>query len=151
VITVKRAEAIFLFVLFVVLPPWVTSGRGEVPTVETAPIQVETLLKTTRSWDGMPYERYPEGKPELSVLKITIPPRTTLAWHTHMMPNAAYVVSGEIRIEKRDGSLVKEIIEGDVLAEMVNTIHRGITGDKQVVLIVFYAGAQGLPLSEAAK
>lgn len=147
----KRAQTIFPFLLFVMCLVWMTSGRGEVPAVETAPIQVETLLKTTRSWDGVAYERYPEGTPELSVLKITIRPRTSLAWHTHAMPNAAYVVSGEIRVEKRDGSLVKRISEGDVLAEMVNTIHRGITGDKQVVLIVFYAGAEGLPLSQAAK
>jgi hypothetical protein len=31
---------------------------------------------------------------------------------------------------------------------MVNTVHRGKTGDNPVELIVFYAGSQGIALSE---
>ena len=111
-------------------------------------VSVETLLKTEASWDGTPYERYPDGAPELTVLKITIPPRTALAWHRHAMPNAAYVVSGELLVEKRDGGQTIRLVAGDVLPEMVEGVHRGVTGDVPVVLIVFYAGARGLPVSE---
>jgi len=111
-------------------------------------VSVETLLKTEASWDGTPYERYPDGAPELTVLKITIPPRTALAWHRHPMPNAAYVVSGELLVEKRDGGQTIRLVAGDVLPEMVEGVHRGVTGDVPVVLIVFYAGARGLPVSE---
>ena len=114
----------------------------------TASVSVETLLKTGASWDGTPYERYPETAPELTVLKITIPPRTALPWHRHPMPNAAYVVSGELLVEKRDGGQTIRLVAGDVLPEMVNGVHRGVTGDMSVVLIVFYAGARGLPVSE---
>jgi len=52
-------------------------------------IQSETLLRSSSSWDGKPYAAYPTGRPELSVLKITIPPHTALKWHNHPMPNAA--------------------------------------------------------------
>jgi len=38
--------------------------------------------------------------------------------------------------------------QGDVLPEMVGEYHRGVTGDQGVVLIVFYAGSRGLPLSQ---
>jgi len=31
---------------------------------------------------------------------------------------------------------------------MVGELHRGITGDKPVELIVFYAGTKGMPLSQ---
>ena len=41
-------------------------------------VTVETLLKAGASWDGTSYERYPDAAPELTVLKITIPPRTAL-------------------------------------------------------------------------
>jgi len=114
----------------------------------TTSISVETLLKTGASWDGTRYERYPDAAPELTVLKITIPPRTALPWHRHPVPNAAYVLSGELLVEKRDGGQTIRLVAGDVLPEMVNGVHRGVTGDVPVVLIVFYAGAQGLPVSE---
>lgn len=114
---------------------------------DPAVVSVETLLKTASSWDGIAYARYPEGRPELTVLRITVPPRTALAWHTHPIPNAAYVLSGELRVEKQDGTQARRLTAGDVLAEMVNAGHRGVTGDAAVVLIVFYAGAAGVALS----
>jgi quercetin dioxygenase-like cupin family protein len=114
----------------------------------TTSVSVETLLKAGASWDGTPYERYPAAAPELTVLRITIPPRTALPWHRHPVPTAAYVVSGELLVEKRDGGQTIRLVAGDVLPEMVNGVHRGVTGDVPVVLIVFYAGARGLPVSE---
>jgi quercetin dioxygenase-like cupin family protein len=114
-----------------------------------ATIQVEKLTDTTSSWDGKPYNAYPSGQPEVSILKITIPPHTTMKWHTHPMPNAAYVIAGELTIEKLDGTK-KHVTAGQAVTETVNSIHRGITGDSPVVLVVFYAGATGLPLSQEA-
>lgn len=110
-------------------------------------IQVETLLKADSSWDGVAYAAYPEGRPELTVVRLTIPPHTTLPWHTHPMPNAAYVVSGQIVVEKQADGRKRTLGAGQVLAEMVDTPHRGITGDEPVVLMVFYAGAPDMPLS----
>lgn len=114
---------------------------------DPAAVTVETLLKTATSWDGVAYQRYPDGAPELTVLKITVPPRTALAWHTHPMPNAAYVLAGEIRVERQDGTQARRVAAGEVLAEMVNAGHRGVTGDTPAVLIVFYAGTPDIPLS----
>lgn len=118
---------------------------------DPAALSVETLLKTETSWDGVAYARYPDGPPELTILKISIPPRTALAWHRHPIPNAAYVLSGELQVEKRDGGSVRLLRAGDVLPEMVNDTHRGATTEQPVVLIVFYAGARGVPLSEPVK
>jgi quercetin dioxygenase-like cupin family protein len=110
-------------------------------------IKVETLLKTDKSWDGTPYKAYPSGPPQLSVLKIEIPAHAVLPWHTHPMPNAGYVVSGEITVEKEDGE--KQTVKaGQVLPETVGSVHRGVTGDSPVTLIVFYAGTEGMPLSQ---
>ena len=108
--------------------------------------QVETLIQSTSSWDGTPYKAYPAGQPQITVLKITIPPRTTLKWHSHPMPNAGYILSGELTIEKKDGS-EKHFVAGQAVSETVDSIHRGITGAEPLVLIVFYPGTPGLPVS----
>jgi quercetin dioxygenase-like cupin family protein len=105
------------------------------------------LLKTDRSWDSVEYDSYPAGQPELTVLKFVIPPNTILPWHTHPMPNAAYVISGKLNLESEDGRHHVTLHAGDVLPEMVGTVHRGWTSDTPVELIVFYAGAKGMPTS----
>lgn len=115
---------------------------------EAVPIQIETLMQSAASWDGTPYTAYPQGAPQLTVLKMTIPPHTTLPWHTHPMPNAAYVVSGELTVEKKENGQKKVLTPGQVLPEMVDALHRGTTGDQPVVLIVFYAGIKDMPLSQ---
>jgi quercetin dioxygenase-like cupin family protein len=111
-------------------------------------IQSEILLRSSSSWDGKPYTAYPAGRPELSVLKITIPPHTALKWHTHPMPNAAYVLSGELTLERKEDGKKQRVTAGQVVAEMVDALHRGVTGERSVTLIVFYAGTKGMPLSE---
>lgn len=74
---------------------------------------------------------------------------TTLGWHTHPMPNAAYVVSGHLTIEKQSDGSKKKVYAGETVAETVATVHRGFTDDEPVTLIVFYAGEKSLPLSTA--
>jgi quercetin dioxygenase-like cupin family protein len=108
------------------------------------------LLKTDRSWDGVKYDSYPTGQPELTVVKFDIPPHTALPWHTHPMPNAAYVISGTLSVESEDGRHHTTLHSGDVLPEMVRAEHRGLTGDTSVELIVFYAGAKGMPTAVKA-
>ena len=66
------------------------------------------------------------------------------------MPNAAYVVSGEITVEDKSG-MKKHFSAGQVIPETVNTLHRGITGDTAAVLIVFYAGTAKMPLSQVGQ
>jgi quercetin dioxygenase-like cupin family protein len=111
-------------------------------------IQSETLLQSSSSWDGEPYTTYPAGRPELSVLKITIPPHTQLDWHTHPMPNAGYILSGALTVEKKEDGKTQRFTAGQVVAETVDALHRGVTGDAPVTLIVFYAGIEGMPLSK---
>ena len=119
-------------------------GVAEVVEVTSA-VQ---LLQTDKAWDGNPYTAYPAGKPQLSVLQITIPPHTTMEWHRHPVPNAAYVVSGNLKVEKQDGQTV-HFTKGQVIAETVGVWHRGVTSDQAADLLVFYAGTAGVPLSEA--
>src|SRR5215831_14299219 len=56
-----------------------------------AQIKVEQVLQTTQSWDKSPYTSYPSGQPQVTALKITIPPNTALHWHRHPIISVGYV------------------------------------------------------------
>ena len=115
---------------------------------DAAQIEKEVLLERSESWDGTPYTAYPSDPPQLTLIRLKIPARTQLPWHTHPMPNAAYIVSGELTVETRANGASRTLRQGQTLAEMVGTEHRGITGNTPVELLVFYAGTPGMPLSE---
>ena len=114
---------------------------------EAFKITTETLLRTSASWNNAPYQAYPAGVPEITVLKITIPAHEQLRWHEHPMPTAAYVLSGEITVEEQDGNK-QHFTAGQVIPEPVKTMHRGTVGATPAVFIVFYAGVQEMPLSK---
>jgi quercetin dioxygenase-like cupin family protein len=112
------------------------------------PLQSEMLLRTSSSWDGEPYESYPSGQPELSILRITLAPHTQLEWHSHPIPNGAYIVSGELTLERKKDGKKRQFSAGQAVSETVDTFHRGVAGNEPVVLIVFYAGSPGVPLTQ---
>src|SRR6516225_1922901 len=111
-------------------------------------IRSETLLRSSSSWDDEPYKSYPPGQPELSVLKITLQPHTKLEWHSHPVPSAAYIVAGELIVERKKDGKKQHCAAGQAVSETVDTLHRGIAGNKPVVLIVFYAGSRGVPITQ---
>jgi quercetin dioxygenase-like cupin family protein len=125
-----------------------TALLGCSPSSQPAGIERKILLQSSASWDNTPFISYPAAAPELTLLKLKIPANTELDWHIHPIPNAAYILAGELTVEGKDNGLTQHFKQGEALAEMVNTTHRGKTGDKPVELIVFYAGSQGIPLSE---
>jgi quercetin dioxygenase-like cupin family protein len=110
-------------------------------------IKVEQILQTTQSWDASPYTNYPTGQPQVTVLRITIPPNTALHWHRHPIISVAYVLSGHLTLEKKATGERTILQAGQAVAETVQTTHRGFTTDEPVQLIVFYAGQVGLPLT----
>jgi quercetin dioxygenase-like cupin family protein len=110
-------------------------------------IKVEQLLQTTQSWDSSPYTNYPTGQPQVTVLRITIPPNTALHWHHHPVISVAYVLSGHLTIEKRGTGERRILKAGQAVAETIQTTHRGFTTDEPVELVVFYAGQAGVPIT----
>jgi len=141
----NRARLIWLISTLAVLLPAPVLAGSETPGVKT-----QVLARTTSAWNGVPYGAYPAGSAEITVLRITIPAHCALPWHTHPMPNAAYVVSGDITVEVKKG-VKRHFSAGEVIPETVGILHRGIVGDQPAELIVFYAGVRGMPLSEKKK
>ena len=110
-------------------------------------IEVQQILQTNQSWDGTNYQGYSTGQPQLTVLRITIPPHTALHWHHHPVISVGYVLSGHLTIEKGDTGERTIVRAGQAVAETVQTTHRGFTTDEPVELVVFYAGQIGLPIT----
>ncbi len=108
---------------------------------------VETLVKSTTSWDGSSLPVYNEGTPEITILKITIPPKTKLVLHEHPVINAGVMISGELTVTTEENKVL-HLKEGEALVEVVDKWHYGENkGDEPAVIIVFYAGVKDTPIT----
>ena len=118
---------------------------------EVTTITVEKLAETTKSWDGDLLPKYPEGNPKITVLKITIPPKTTLHKHYHPVINSGFILKGTLTVvDENQNELI--LNPGDVLVELVNKVHYGINnGNSPVEIVVFYAGTEELPITVLTK
>jgi len=111
----------------------------------------EIVLATTQSWNGKPYTHYPAGQPQLTTIRLTLAPHTALPWHTHPFPNSVYVLSGTLTLQDRDDGKTLVVHQGQAVAESVDLVHRGVSGDEPTVLLITYAGTPGVPTSIPAK
>ena len=110
-------------------------------------VESTELLRTTKSWNGEELPDYPQGKPELVAMKYVIPVGQKLGWHHHVAMNHGVLVQGELTIIGLDGQ-IKTLHEGDVVVEMVDSVHYGENrGTKPIILYMFYVSQEGLPLS----
>lgn len=110
-------------------------------------LKVETLAKTTKSWNGDTLPSYPKGQPEVTILKITIPPHSKLVWHKHPVINAGILLSGELHVISESNDVL-HLKEGESIVELVNTWHYGENrGDIPAQIVVFYAGTTTLPIT----
>ena len=110
-------------------------------------VQTQFLVKSATAWNGKVYKGYPEGRPELTVAKVTIPARTRLPWHSHPMPTVGYILSGHITVEDRATGRRKTYRAGEAIPEQVDAAHSGTTDDEPAVIVVTYAGTAGQSLS----
>ncbi len=116
-----------------------SSSRAESTSASTT----ETLLNGVQtSWDGADLIDYPTGKPAITLLRITVAPKSQLPQHYHPVINVGYMLEGSLTVTDDKGN-TKTITAGEPLIETVNTIHYGEnTGDTDAVILVFYAGEE---------
>lgn len=113
----------------------------------TQTAQSTEMIRTSQSWDGVELPDYLQGRPELVAVKYEIPAGQKLGWHHHPVMNHGILVQGELTIVSLDGK-EKVVHEGEVVVEMVDTIHHGENrGSKPVILYMFYLTQEGVPLS----
>jgi quercetin dioxygenase-like cupin family protein len=110
-------------------------------------LNIKELLRTDTTSIGQKIT-YPEfTDPEVTILKITIPPGKSTGWHKHNIPVFAYVVKGTLTVELEDHRVI-QFKEESTFAEMRENYHNGTNmEDSDLVLIAIYMGGKGQKLS----
>jgi quercetin dioxygenase-like cupin family protein len=145
--TRKTAIKRNLFALMLCLMMAISSTSTLASDLKTDPraqekVTAKILTKSTHSWDGNPLSAYPQGQPQVTILRIRIPAGATLPLHTHPVINAGVLISGELTVMTKTGKIL-QLKAGDPIVEVVNTWHYGKNqGSEPADIIVFYAGTK---------
>ena len=103
----------------------------------------EDLLKSTTSWDGGDIY-YPPGNAEITSFILKLEGGKEVPYHCHPVPTMGYVLKGSVEVETASGD--KTILnQGESAIEVMKTVHRGIALNGPAEIVVFYAGAKGIP------
>lgn len=88
-----------------------------------------------------------KGVPEITILKIKIPPKMRLPLHQHPVINAGVLLKGELTVVTEEKETL-HLKAGDAIIEVVDKWHYGINeGTEPAEIIVFYAGTKDLPVT----
>src|SRR5512142_612715 len=118
-------------------------------TLAAAAPHSTTLLSTGTTWNQAPIHYACPARPQVTAVKVEIPAGEATPWHTHPVGNYAYVLSGTLQLELRDGT-THAFQAGDAFAEVVDTPHRGkAVGAAPVVLVVWYTGEADKAFTQA--
>jgi quercetin dioxygenase-like cupin family protein len=116
---------------------------NQVDAGEFGNIKVDILAKSSFSWDGSYLPSYSTGVPEITILRITIPPDTQLPIHQHPHINAGVLLRGKLTVTTENGYTLY-LKAGDSIVETVNKWHYGKNENSEPAeMIVFYAGVKG--------
>ncbi len=107
---------------------------------DTNAVQVDILTKTSLSWDGRTLPNYADGEPEITILRIIIPPNVQLPLHKHPVINVGVLLKGELTVATKDKKTL-HLKAGESIVEVVDKWHYGTNeGTEPAEIIVFYAG-----------
>ncbi len=110
-------------------------------------VQSVQMVKSSASWDGHPLPAYKTGTPEITILRITIPPKQRLPLHKHLVINAGVLLKGELTVITESGAIL-HLKPYDPIVEVVDTWHYGKNeGSEPAEIIVFYAGEKDGPIT----
>lgn len=120
---------------------------GSVPAEEASTVHVDVLAKTSLSWDGSHLPDYPKGNPEITILRIKIPPGARLPLHKHPIINAGFLLEGELTVVTDDNKTL-HLKAGESIVEVANKWHYGKNeGTTTAKILVFYAGVLDTPIT----
>lgn len=110
---------------------------------EIGRLQAIELKKTSKAWDGSELPNYPQGKPEITILNIKIPPNYKLPMHKHPVINVGILTKGQLKVVSENGESLL-LKEGESIIEIVDKWHYGINEGPDVAeIFVVYMGIVG--------
>lgn len=114
-------------------------------------VLVQKVLQTDTSYIGQKII-FPGGSNnEVTIARITFKPGESTGWHKHGFPVFAYVLQGTLTVEI-EGRKSVIFFQNSSFSEVIDTLHNGTnSGKDDLILIAFYLGEKGKPLSESFK
>jgi quercetin dioxygenase-like cupin family protein len=125
-------------IIFCLLASVPVLASGNKPNIHN-----EVLVQSVTTWNGEPI-RYPMGTAEVTSAKVTLERGAETPFHCHPVPTVAYIMSGILEVQTADGKR-KRFKQGESMAEVINTWHKGKAVQGPVEIVVFYAGSKGVP------
>ena len=110
-------------------------------------VLLEQIIKTDTTSIGQKiiYPQFQNN--EVTILKVTIPPGKSTGWHKHDFPVFAYVQEGTLTVEIENKKTMT-FGTNSSFSEVIDLKHNGVNNGKvNVVLIAFFMGEKGKPLS----
>ena len=110
-------------------------------------VVLEPVLKTDTTSIGQKIVYPSFQNDEVSIVKVTIPSGKSTGWHKHNFPVFAYVLQGTLTVEIENRKSL-QFSQNSSFSEVINTLHNGVNNGKEdVILIAFFMGEKGKPLS----
>ncbi len=122
--------------------PIVACNAQKITSQDRKPVIIETLFSATESWNGDSY-KYPKGKPEMTLQRITAQPGFKTPLHFHSQPGIVYLVKGKLSCGTIDGQTLK-VGPGESFASPQETVHYCESiGEEAAIVFVASAGVKG--------
>ncbi len=136
-----RHFLLFALTAGIALPMAACNAKRETST-SVEPVIIENILTSTKSWNGDSY-KYPRGKAQLTLQRITAQPGFKTPLHYHAQPGIAYVVTGDLSCTTIDGKALT-VGPGESFATPQNTVHHcEVVGKESAVIFVASSGVKG--------
>lgn len=146
--TYHKAKQTIAAALIFAVPLLSSCTKANAEEDEGAKVKSVELLKTSQSWDGAELPDYLQGKPELRVLKVVVPPHCSLPKHHHDVMSYGVVNKGALTLVRESDKKEITVQQGGAVVETVGTVHHGENrGNDTVEVIVFYLSQESMPLS----
>jgi quercetin dioxygenase-like cupin family protein len=115
-----------------------SAAEGYQPVIKVTP-----LLRSGETVAGQPIVYPKVANPEVTAVRVIIPPGAQTGWHRHPFPCYGYILAGNLTVEMEGGKSVA-LTAGQALIESVNVLHNGRnTGPTPVELVMFVTGEKG--------
>ncbi len=137
---------------FWILLSLLATGAGafaDLAPVEGYPsaIKVTPLLKSSVTAAGQPIVYPRVDDPEVTAVRVVIPPGAQTGWHRHPFPCYGYVLSGALTVEL-EGGKTNRVAAGQALIEAVGALHNGRNlGPDPAELVMFVTGEKDRPFT----
>ncbi|WP_410499847.1 cupin domain-containing protein [Chitinibacter sp. S2-10] len=114
-------------------------------------VTATVIFKSGSTATGQPILYPNTDQPEATMLQVDIPVGKETGWHKHPVPGYAYILSGQLTVQLKDG-VSNTYRAGQGFAEVQNTLHNGKNeGTEPVKLVVVFTGVAGQPITVKAQ